>query len=78
MSKAIGTFFIAFICSFLLMVGGLIIWTKTIPLSDPSDADGLGFAVAFGIVAAFPSSIVIGIIVAVILTLFRKNTIDKN
>ncbi|MBT2716975.1 hypothetical protein [Bacillus sp. ISL-57] len=43
---------------------------------QPTDADGLGFAVA-GIVAAFPISIVIGIIVAVILSFLQKNIVDK-
>ncbi|MFA1710280.1 hypothetical protein ACDX66_01035 [Peribacillus frigoritolerans] len=73
MGKAIVTFFITSISTFFLIVAGIIIWTKTIPLTDPSDADGLGFAVAFGVVAAFPISIVIGIIAAVILSFLRKS-----
>ena len=45
------------------MVGALLIWVaiQSTHITDPSDGDGLGFAVAYGGIAAVPISLVIGI-----------------
>ncbi|WP_139188268.1 hypothetical protein [Priestia aryabhattai] len=63
MIKAFSAFFLTTIISFVVMVGALLIWV-TIQgnhITDPSLADGLGFAVAYGVIAAVPVSLAIGI-----------------
>ncbi len=63
MVKAFTAFLLTTIISFVVMVGALLIWV-TIQgnhITDPSVADGLGFAVAYGGIAAVLISLVIGI-----------------
>jgi len=63
MVKAFTAFLLTTIISFVVMVGALLIWV-TIQgnhITDPSVADGLGFAVAYGGIAAVPISLAIGI-----------------
>ncbi|PGH72709.1 hypothetical protein CN890_10475 [Priestia megaterium] len=63
MVKAFTAFLLTTIISFVVMVGTLLIWVaiQKTHITDPSDADGLGFAVAYGGIAAVPISLVIGI-----------------
>ncbi|WP_061860548.1 hypothetical protein [Priestia megaterium] len=63
MIKAFSAFLLTTIISFVVMVGALLIWVaiKKTYITDPSDADGLGFAVAYGGIAAVPISFAIGI-----------------
>ncbi|USL45530.1 hypothetical protein [Priestia megaterium] len=64
MIKAFSAFLLTTIISFVVMVGALLIWV-TIQANhitdDPSVADGLGFAVAYGGIAAVPISLAIGV-----------------
>ena len=63
MIKAFSAFLLTTIISFVVMVGALLIWV-TIQgnhITDPSVADGLGFAGAYGVIAAVPISLAIGI-----------------
>ncbi|MGG0554727.1 hypothetical protein ABEY55_19310 [Priestia aryabhattai] len=63
MIKAFSAFLLTTIISFVVMVGALLIWV-TIQgnhITDPSVTDGLGFAVAYGVIAAVPISIAIEI-----------------
>ncbi|MGG1885697.1 hypothetical protein ABDI02_06780 [Priestia megaterium] len=63
MIKAFSAFLLTTIISFVVMVGALLIWV-TIQgnhITDPSLADGLGFAFAYGVIAAVPVSLAIGI-----------------
>lgn len=51
MVKAFTAFLLTTIISFVVMVGGLLIWVAIQAnhiTDDPSVADGLGFAVAYG------------------------------
>ncbi|MCE4092795.1 hypothetical protein ABE112_27430 [Priestia aryabhattai] len=63
MIKAFSAFLLTTIISFVVMVGALLIWVaiQKTHITDPSDADGLGFAVAYGGIAAVPISLAIGI-----------------
>ncbi|WP_427125028.1 hypothetical protein ACQCPP_31160 (plasmid) [Priestia megaterium] len=63
MIKAFSAFLLTTIISFVVMVGALLIWVtiQKTHITDPSDADGLGFAVAYGGIAAVPISLVLGI-----------------
>ena len=63
MIKAFSAFLLTTIISFVVMVGGFLIWV-TIQgnhITDPSVAGGLGFAVAYRVIAAVPVSLAIGI-----------------
>jgi len=63
MIKAFSAFLLTTIISFVVMVGALLIWV-TIQgnhITNPSDGDGLGFAVAYGGIAAIPISLAIGV-----------------
>ncbi|MFY2253436.1 hypothetical protein ACOSZH_26445 [Priestia megaterium] len=63
MVKAFTAFLLTTIISFVVMVGALLIGV-TIQgnhITDPSVADRLGFAVAYGVIAAVPVSLAIGI-----------------
>ena len=63
MIKAFSAFLLTTIISFVVMVGSLLIWVAIQAnhiTDDPSLADGLGFAVAYGGMAV-PISIAIGI-----------------
>ncbi|WP_456318451.1 hypothetical protein [Priestia megaterium] len=63
MIKAFSAFLLTTIISFVVMIGALLIWVaiQKNHIADPSDADGLGFAVAYGGIAAVPISLAIGI-----------------
>ncbi|MCR8867077.1 hypothetical protein NQ109_29550 [Priestia megaterium] len=63
MVKAFTAFLLTTIISFVVMVGALLIWVtmQENHITDPSLADGLGFAVASGGIAAVPISLAIGI-----------------
>ena len=63
MIKAFSAFLLTTIISFVVMVGALLIWVtiQKTHMTDPSAADGLGFAVAYGEIATVPISLVIGI-----------------
>ena len=62
MIKAFSAFLLTTIISFVVMAGALLIWgaIQSNHITDPSLADGLGFAVAYGGMAV-PISIAIGI-----------------
>ncbi|MFL0497818.1 hypothetical protein [Priestia megaterium] len=63
MIKAFSAFLLTTIISFVVLVGALLIWVaihKT-HISDPSDGDGVGFAIVYGGIAVIPVSLVIGI-----------------
>jgi len=64
MIKAFSAFLLTTIISFVVMVGALLIWVAIQAnhiTDDPSLADGLGFAVAYGEIAAVPISFAIEI-----------------
>ena len=63
MVKAFSAFLLTTIISFVVMVGALLIWVtiQSTHITDPSDGDGLGFAVAYGGIAAVPISLAIGV-----------------
>ncbi|MFL0574952.1 hypothetical protein ACH0BK_28685 [Priestia megaterium] len=63
MIKAFSAFLLTTIISFVVMVGALLIWVaiQANHITDPSVSDGLGFAVAYGGIAAVPISLAIGI-----------------
>ena len=56
MIKAFSAFLLTTIISFVVMVGALLIWVtiQGTHITNPSDGDGLGFAVAYGGIAAIP------------------------
>ncbi|CAM3983555.1 hypothetical protein [Mesobacillus zeae] len=51
----------------IVLMSALIIWSQTIPIDDPSEADGIGFLIVYGFIAAIPISLFIGLIVSTIL-----------
>ena len=61
MIKAFSAFLLTTIISFVVMVGALLIWVAIQANPNPSLADGLGFAVAYGGIAAVPISLAIGV-----------------
>ncbi|MEH7144069.1 hypothetical protein [Priestia megaterium] len=63
MIKAFSAFLLTTIISFVVMVGALLIWVtiQGTQITNPSDGDGLGFAVAYGGIAAIPISLAIGV-----------------
>ena len=64
MIKAFSAFLLTTIISFIVMVGALLIWVAIQAnhiTDDPSLADGLGFAVAYGGIAAIPISLALGV-----------------
>ncbi|WP_144697426.1 hypothetical protein [Fictibacillus phosphorivorans] len=72
MAKNVLYFFVASFISFILLIAGLLIWVSRIPTRDPSDADGKGFAIVYGFMAAVPTSIIIGLIVTIGAYAYRK------
>ncbi|MED4287117.1 hypothetical protein P4679_35155 [Priestia megaterium] len=63
MIKAFSAFLLTTIISFVVMVGALLIWVaiQANHITDPSDGDGVGLAVAYGGIAAVPISLAIGV-----------------
>ncbi|MED3971403.1 hypothetical protein P4658_27280 [Priestia megaterium] len=63
MIKIFSEFLLTTILSFVVMVGALLIWVaiQANHITDPSLADRLGFAIAYGGIAAIPILLVLGV-----------------
>ncbi|MFC7371078.1 hypothetical protein ACFQPF_05265 [Fictibacillus iocasae] len=79
MSKAFGTFVTSSIISYVVLLGGLILWTQAVEVTRPSDADGLGFAIAYGVVWLVPAALIVGFFISLIRWLNEDpDSADKN
>ncbi|KEZ51609.1 hypothetical protein [Metabacillus indicus] len=69
-------FFLGFLISgfgsFILIVLGLFLFAEFYPIEDPSQGDGIGFAVAFGFLFSIPVAAMIGIVGGVLTYGFKE------
>ncbi|WP_315906393.1 hypothetical protein [Priestia koreensis] len=62
MNNFVRGFLVSGLMTFLIPFGLLVIWVLSTSIDEPSDADGLGFAIVYGLFGFGALGIVVGLV----------------